>query len=64
MQKGHKGQKLAAFFDLYARNDDERHIGQHKRVIGFEISESTVSNVTNRVLEEAKEWQNRPLKEQ
>lgn len=31
---------------------------------GFEISETTVSNVTSRVLEEAKEWQSRPLKEQ
>lgn len=34
---------------------------QVKEVYGVDVSEGTVSNVTNRVLEHVKEWQNRPL---
>jgi transposase-like protein len=34
-----------------------------KEIYGFEVSETTVSNITNRVIEEAKEWQRRTLKE-
>jgi transposase-like protein len=35
-----------------------------KELYGFEVSETRVSNVTSRVIEEAKEWQSRRLKEQ
>ena len=34
---------------------------QVKEVYGVEVSEGTVSNVTHRILEHVKEWQNRPL---
>ncbi len=28
---------------------------------GYELSEQTISNITNAIIEKAKEWQNRPL---
>ena len=34
---------------------------QVKEVYGVEVSEGTVSNVTGRILEHVKEWQNRDL---
>jgi transposase-like protein len=41
-----------------------RDISEHiKEIYDFEISESTVSNVTNRVLSDIKNWQGRALKE-
>ncbi|MDR1941637.1 MAG: IS256 family transposase [Endomicrobium sp.] len=50
---------------LYGSGMTTRDISDNiKDLYGFEVSETTVSNVTNRVLEEVKEWQNRPLKEQ
>ena len=49
---------------LYGLGMSTRDISEHiKEIYDFEISESTVSNVTNRVLSEAKEWQSRALKE-
>jgi transposase-like protein len=33
-----------------------------KELYVFEVSADTVSNITNRVLSEVKEWQSRPLK--
>jgi len=49
---------------LYGLGMSTRDISEHiKEIYDFEISESTVSNVTNRVLCEAKEWQSRALKE-
>jgi transposase-like protein len=50
---------------LYGSGMTTRDISDNiKELYGFEISETTVSNVTSRVLEEAKEWQSRPLKEE
>ena len=50
---------------LYGSGMTTRDISDNiKDIYGFEISETTVSNITSRVLEEAKEWQSRPLKEQ
>ncbi len=50
---------------LYGSGMTTRDISDNiKELYGFEISETTVSNVTSRVIEEAKEWQSRPLKEQ
>jgi putative transposase len=34
---------------------------QVQEVYGVEVSEGTISNVTNRIIEHVKEWQNRPL---
>ena len=36
---------------------------QVKEVYGVDVSEGTVSNVTNKVIEHVKEWQNRPLEQ-
>ncbi len=34
---------------------------QVKEAYGVDVSEGTISNVTNKVIEHVKEWQNRPL---
>ncbi|HCM58921.1 MAG TPA: hypothetical protein DIS74_00775, partial [Bacteroidales bacterium] len=34
---------------------------QVKEIYGVDVSEGTISNVTNRIIEHVKEWQNRPL---
>lgn len=50
---------------LYGSGMTMRDISDNiKELYGFEVSETTVSNITSRVIEEAKEWQSRPLKEQ
>ena len=37
-------------------------INEHIRdIYGIEVSESAVSRITNKVLDEAKDWQSRPL---
>lgn len=47
---------------LYARGMNTRDIeDQIKDIYKIEISETTVSNITNRVIEYMKQWQNRPL---
>lgn len=47
---------------LYARGMNTRDIeDQIKEIYGIEVSETTVSNVTSRVIEYMKLWQNRPL---
>jgi putative transposase len=47
---------------LYARGMNTRDIeDQIKDIYGLQISETTVSNITNRVLEYMKQWQTRPL---
>jgi len=47
---------------LYARGMNTRDIeDQIKEIYGIEVSETTVSNVTSRVIEYMKQWQNRPL---
>jgi|SRR6478736_1818620 len=47
---------------LYARGMNTRDIeDQIREIYGIDISETTVSNVTFRVIEYMKQWQNRPL---
>lgn len=47
---------------LYARGMNTRDIeDQIREIYQIEISETTVSNITSRVLEYMKQWQNRPL---
>lgn len=49
---------------MYAKGMTVRDIQSHiKDIYGYEISHETVSNMTESVLEKAKEWQNRPLQE-
>jgi transposase-like protein len=49
---------------LYGLGMSTRDISDHiKEIYDFDVSESTVSNITNKVLTEAKEWQSRALKE-
>jgi transposase-like protein len=48
---------------LYGCGMSTRDISENiKELYGFEVSAEVVSNVTNRVLSEIKEWQSRPLK--
>lgn len=47
---------------MYSRGMTTSDISrQVKEVYGVEVSEGTISNVTNRIIEHVKEWQNRPL---
>ncbi len=47
---------------MYARGLTTRQIlDQIDEIYGFEVSESFVSNITNKILPEIMEWQNRPL---
>ena len=49
---------------LYAGGMTVRDIQAHlERTIGTELSHETISNITDAVLEEVKEWQTRPLDE-
>jgi transposase-like protein len=62
-----KGQTISskiedAILGMYSRGmttSDVRH--QVLDIYGLEISETTVSNITERVMESAREWQQRPL---
>ena len=48
---------------MYARGMSQRDIAQTiEDIYGFEISHKTVSAITDRVIETAQEWQDRPLK--
>lgn len=48
---------------MYARGMSQRDIADTiEDIYGFEISHETISNITDRVIETADEWQNRPLK--
>ncbi len=48
---------------MYARGMSERDIADTiEDIYGFDISHETISNITDRVVETAEEWQNRPLK--
>jgi transposase-like protein len=50
---------------LYARGMNTRDIeDQIRDIYGIEVSETTVSNVTARVIDFMKQWQNRPLEKQ
>ncbi len=49
---------------MYARGMSQRDIAETiEDIYGFEISHETISRITDRVIETAKEWQNRPLKQ-
>ena len=48
---------------MYANGMSERDIADAiEDIYGFDISYETVSNITDRVIETAEEWQSRPLK--
>ncbi len=48
---------------MYAKGMSQRDIADTiEDIYGFEISHETLSNITDRVIETAGEWQNRPLK--
>lgn len=52
----------AKIISMYAKGMTTADIGDHIRdIYGIEVSESTVSRITDKVLPEAKEWQQRPL---
>ncbi|PID82045.1 MAG: IS256 family transposase, partial [Clostridiales bacterium] len=47
---------------MYARGMTTRQISEQiEEIYGFDVSESFVSNVTDKILPEITEWQNRPL---
>lgn len=62
-----KGQRMSdkleeAIIGMYGRGMTTSDISEHvKEVYGVEVSEGTISNVTHRITEHVKSWQNRPL---
>jgi transposase-like protein len=62
-----KYQKDITFFDdkiisMYAKGMSTRDITEHiKNLYGVELSATFISNVTDKIIERAKEWQARPL---
>jgi Transposase and inactivated derivatives len=47
---------------LYAKGMSVRDIKSHlEQLYGFELSEQTISNMAEKILDKAKEWHNRPL---
>ena len=49
---------------MYGRGMSQRDIAETiEDIYGFEISHETISRITDRVIDTAKEWQNRPLKQ-
>ncbi len=65
----HKRQKDISAIDqkiigMYARGLTTRQISEEiEKIYGFEVSESFVSDVTDKILPEIEDWQNRPLNE-
>ena len=48
---------------MYAKGMSQRDIAETiEEIYGFELSHETISNITDRVLDQVDEWQNRPLK--
>ena len=48
---------------MYAKGMSQRDIAETiEEIYGFDISHETISNITDRIIDTAKEWQNRPLK--
>ena len=48
---------------MYAKGMSQRDIADTvEDIYGFEISHDTISSITDRIIETANEWQNRPLK--
>ncbi|HTM66631.1 MAG TPA: IS256 family transposase [Flavipsychrobacter sp.] len=64
-----KGQRMSdkleeAIIGMYSRGMTTADISEQvKEVYGLEISEGTISNITNKIVEQAKLWQNRPLEQ-
>lgn len=62
-----KGQRMSdkleeSIISMYGRGMTTSDISDHvKELYGVEVSEGTISNVTNRIIEQVKAWQNRPL---
>jgi len=62
-----KGQRMSdkleeAITGMYSRGMTTADISEQvKEIYGVDVSEGTISNVTNRILEHVKEWQDRPL---
>jgi transposase-like protein len=51
-----------AIIGMYSRGMTTSDISdQVKQIYGVDVSEGTISNVTNRIVENIKEWQSRPL---
>lgn len=49
---------------MYARGQTTRQISnQIEELYGFDCSEGFISNVTDKILQEIEDWQNRPLYE-
>lgn len=47
---------------LYTKGMSVRDIQEHlDDLYGYQLSEQTISNITGKIIEKAKEWQNRPL---
>lgn len=62
--KGHRmSDKIEeAITGMYSRGMTTSDISaQVKDIYGVDVSEGTISNVTNRIIEHVQEWQNRPL---
>lgn len=63
-----KHQRSISSFDekiisMYAKGMTTRDIQEHvKELYGADISPTTISNITEKVIAEAREWQNRPLR--
>ena len=48
--------------NMYARGLTTRQISEQiEDIYGFECSESFISNVTDKILQDIQDWQNRPL---
>jgi len=64
-----KGQRMSdkleeAITGMYSRGMTTSDISaQVKEIYGLDVSEGTISNVTNRIIEHVKEWQARPLEQ-
>lgn len=62
-----KGQRMSdkleeSIIGMYSRGMTTSDISQQvKEAYGVDVSEGTISNVTNRIVEHIKDWQNRPL---
>lgn len=62
-----KGQRMSdkleeAITGMYSRGMTTSDISEQvKEIYGVDVSEGTISNITNRIIEHVKEWQNRPL---
>ena len=62
-----KGQRMSdkledLIIGMYSRGMTTSDISEQvKEVYGVDVSEGTISNVTNRILEHVKQWQQRPL---